>query len=95
MVFTRASYISWTSNKSYTEPVSELEVRFPFGDGILCVAREWTVDGITALDRDLSAADAPKLTMNPEKQVVPQFPDELPAGLEALDREVELAPQGA
>ena len=95
MVFTRASYISWTSNKAYTEPVSELEVRFPFGDGTLCVAREWTVEGITALDRDLAAAGAPRLSMHPKKQDVPQFPDELPAGLDSLDREVGLASQSS
>ncbi|MGK3708626.1 hypothetical protein [Arthrobacter sp. IK3] len=57
------------------------------------MAREWTVEGITALDRDLAAAGAPRLSMNPEKQDVPQLPDELPEGLESLDHEVVPAPQ--
>lgn len=92
---TRASYISWTSAKAYTEPESEKEVAFPFGDGTLRVAREWTVGGVVGLNQALTEAGAPKLSARPKKQDTPRFPDELPAGLEALDREVELAPQGA
>lgn len=94
-VFTRASYISWTSNKAYTEPEGRMDVRFLFGDGTLSVAREWTVEGVTALDRELAAAGAPRLSKRPKKQDTPQFPDELPEGLESLDHEVELAPQGS
>ena len=94
-VFTRASYISWTSSNAYAEPETRMDVRFPFGDGTLSVARGWTVEGVTALDRELESAGAPRLSKRPKKQDVPQFPDALPAGLAALDREVELAPQGA
>ena len=92
---TRASYISWTSAKAYTEPEIDGEVAFPFGDGTLRVAREWTVESIVVLNRELTEAGAPKLSKRPKKQDTPRFPDGLPAGLEALDREVELAPQGS
>ncbi|MCC3299286.1 hypothetical protein [Arthrobacter caoxuetaonis] len=92
---TRASYISWTSAKAYTEPESEKEAAFAFGDGTLRVAREWTVDGIVGLNQALTEAGAPQLSVRPKKQDTPQFPDELPEGLESLDHEVELAPQGA
>ena len=75
---TRAAYVSWSSSKAYTEPESEKEISIPFGDGTLNIARDWTVEGIIALNGELAAAGAPKASSRPKKQDPPQFPADGP-----------------
>lgn len=89
---TRAAYLSWASVKAYTEPLSDKEIRIPFGDGALGAARLWTVEGIAALDRDLRQAKAPKASIRPSLQDPPQFPSRYPKELDSLDREVTWSP---
>ncbi|UWX98449.1 hypothetical protein N2K95_07335 [Arthrobacter zhaoxinii] len=86
---TRAAYLSWTSAKAYPEPLSDKEVRIPFGDGGLGIARTWTVEGIAALDRDLRHAGAPKASNRPPTQNQPQFPSGYPKELDSLARELD------
>lgn len=92
---TRAAFISWTSSKAYAEPESDREVSFPSGDGVLRISRDWSVDGVMALEKDLVALGAPTASALPRVQDVPQFPDAIPPGLKDMDREVNLAPQSS
>lgn len=85
---TRAAYLSWTSTKAYTEPESAQEIRIPFGDGNLRVARVWTPDGIVTLDRELAQAGAPRYSKRPTDQDPPNFPEVYPQALGILDSEV-------
>jgi len=78
LVMTRAAYLSWTSNKAYAEPVSDLEVSVPFGDGSLRAARVWTPGHVVALNAELAAAGAPSFSKRPAQQDPPQFPSDTP-----------------
>ncbi|MFF2678070.1 hypothetical protein ACFVRT_15975 [Arthrobacter koreensis] len=78
LVMTRAAYLSWTSNKSYEEPASDLEVSIPFGDGNLRAASVWTPGHVVALNAELASAGAPGFSKRPAQQDPPQFPSEAP-----------------
>lgn len=78
LVMTRAAYLSWTSNKAYEEPASDLEVSIPFGDGNLRAARVWTPGHVVALNAELTAAGAPSFSRRPVQQDPPLFPSETP-----------------
>lgn len=84
--FTHAAYLAWQSPKVYgPEPETDLELRVPWGDGVLYAAREWTIPGLVELNKHLAAAGARTSTKSPELQSPPQFPDDYPPGLKDLD----------
>ena len=56
----------------------------PFGEGQLFVAREWTIPGIVALHDELGPGEVE----GPKVQEPPRLPDEYPAELDRLDRDI-------
>ncbi|MDK1327197.1 hypothetical protein [Arthrobacter sp. zg-Y1143] len=77
-----AAYLSWTSaNAHSSESQAEGELVIPFGEGLLYVARTWTIPAIVALHEELD----PGRTGAPEVQDPPYLPDGYPLELDQLD----------
>lgn len=91
---TFAGYLSWGSAKAFSaQPDVVSAKRIPFGDGFLYAAREWTLDGFVAFDRDLAAVGGNETANIPDFQDPPAFPDEgYPEELDLLDDLVTLGP---
>ena len=91
---TNSGYLSWVSTKAFGYvPEVASAVCFPFGDGVLYAAREWSIAGFAALSRDLAAAGGARILDTPKRQDPPAFPQGYPGGLDRLDDLVTWGPE--
>jgi hypothetical protein len=92
---THAAYASQTSTIARgKEPIGRGETAVPIGDGTLWIAEEWSVDALVALNTDLVAAGAPRLTEGQPVQVPPHFPEDMPEEMGAVCSKVRLPGPG-
>lgn len=74
---TYADYLTWLSRSVFaTAPELDSATKESFGDGTLLTVKEWSIDGVRAMYKELSAAGVPAASVaDPLKpQVVPEFP---------------------
>lgn len=72
-----ASYLTWVADAALgTPPTLESATSDSFGDGTLLAVRDWSIDGVRSMHKELLAAGAPMPEVKDpaQRQVTPQFP---------------------
>lgn len=88
---THAAYASWTSTLARgEEPTGRGERAVPYGDGTVWIAEEWSVEALTALNSELVAAGAPRLSKGRALQLPPTLPHDVPEHLVDICRNIRI-----